>query len=134
MNPRHLGWPAPGFTLVETMATLLVLSLVAITLSTFNGNLFQGRTALWQQELSTPLLQACAERVLALRRTEGFTASPAYDSACDAITGADTFDVSVTPNSTSPSCPNGATCQRVTIHVKSQGQTLGPVVIQWMNY
>lgn len=127
-------WPAPGFTLVETMATLLVLSLVATTLTTLNGNLFQGRTGLRQQELAMPLLQACAERVMALRRTEGFNVNPAFDSACDAITGADTFDVGVTPNSASPSCPSGTTCQRVTIHVKSQGQTLGPVVIQWMDY
>ena len=97
-----------GFTLIETVATMLLLGLVAVTLNTLNAQLFSGRSHLLELELSTPLLQACAERILAIRRLDGLTEKPSFDTACDAIAGADTFDVRVTPSSGSASTPRNA--------------------------
>lgn len=125
---------ARGFTLIEAVVSLLLLAIVASTLIGLNGHLFQGREHLHQLALNTPLLQACAERVLAMRRAEGFSADPAFDAACDAITGDDRFDVNVTPNSASASCPAGAQCQRVDIYVKSPHVRTGPVVLQWVDH
>lgn len=133
-DPRPVDRPglARGFTLIEAVVSLLLLAMVASTLIGLNGHLFQGREHLHQLALNTPLLQACAERVLAMRRAEGFSAAPAFDAACDAITGDDRFDVDVIPNSGSASCPAPAQCQQVDIYVKSPHFRTGPVVLQWV--
>lgn len=134
MNQKLLTNASRGFTLIETVATLLLLSIVASTMVTTNGNLFQDQADLRQIQNSTPLLQACAERVLAVRHASGFSTTPAFDAACDALTGTDTFNVTVTPNSGTASCPTNAVCQLVRIYVKNNGTPLGPVVLQLMNY
>lgn len=131
---KPLTTSSGGFTLIETVATLLLLSIVASTMVTTNGNLFQDQADIRQLQNSTPLLQACAERVLAIRRASGFSTTPAFDADCDALTGADTFNVTVTPNSGSVSCPTSAVCQLVRIYVKSNSGTIGPVVLQLMDY
>lgn len=134
MKPAIRMPASRGFTLIEAVATLLLLSLVATTLLTLNGNLFKGQTRIRQLETSTPWLQACAERVLAMRRTAGFEANPAFDAACDALTGSDSFNVTVTSNSGSASCPSSAQCQLVSIVYKAHGDLIGPVHLQLMNY
>lgn len=134
MKPNALFPFAQGFTLIETVAALLLLSIIATGLVTTNAQLFRGQVGIRPLQISSPWLQACAERVLAMRRELGFQVNPAYDAACDSLTGSDSFNVVVTDNSGTLSCPTSAQCQMVRIHFKSGADVLGPVVLQLMNY
>jgi prepilin-type N-terminal cleavage/methylation domain-containing protein len=134
VNNKLLTLSSRGFTLIETVIALLLLSVIASMTVTTNGNLFHNQADIRQLQNSTPLLQACAERVLAIRRISGFSMTPDFDAACDALTGTDTFNVIVTSNTGSASCPNNAVCQLVRIYIKNNGSTFGPVALQLMNY
>ena len=134
MNTPHRPSPQQGFTLIEAVITILLLSITATTVITLNSNIFKSRTDINAMQVASPLLQACAERIVGMRQTAGFSLTPAYDAACDALTGTDSFDVTVTANSSDPSCPSGATCQMVQIVQKSNGQSWGPLQLQLMDY
>ena len=123
-----------GFTLIEAVITILLLAITATTIITLNSNIFKDRTDINAMQVASPLLQACAERIIGLRQTAGFSLTPTYDTACDALTGSDSFDITVTDNSSAASCPSGATCQLVQIVQKSNGQSWGPLNLQLMDY
>jgi prepilin-type N-terminal cleavage/methylation domain-containing protein len=128
-----------GFTLIELVVVIVLLSITAAAIIQLNGGLFKSGNSIRDLQSDTQLLQACAEHVLATRRLTGYDDTPDYDTACEALAVAtkpdnNNFDVTTTPNYTGSSCPIGATCQWVDIKVNSTTGTIGPITLQLMKY
>jgi prepilin-type N-terminal cleavage/methylation domain-containing protein len=128
-----------GFTLIELVVVIVLLSITAAAIIQLNGGLFKSGNSMRDLQSDTQLLQACAEHVLATRRLTGYDDTPDYDTACEALAVAtkldnNNFDVTTTPNYTGSSCPIGATCQWVDIKVNSTTGTIGPITLQLMKY
>lgn len=134
-TPRTQG----GFTLIELVIVIVLLSITSTAVIQLNGGLFRNGNSIRDLQSDTQLLQACAEHVMGLRRLGGFNDTPDYDAACEALpiaTKADNnnFNVTTTLNYTGNSCPVGANCQWVDIKVNSTTGTIGPMTLQLMKY
>lgn len=84
-----------GFTLIETVVSLVLLGIVAVVISSMNGNLFFRSTAMQTAQQGTQLMQACMDKLISARKAGGY--SGVTNSACNALSG-----VTV---STPTSCP-----------------------------
>jgi prepilin-type N-terminal cleavage/methylation domain-containing protein len=139
MKPKTPHHGEQGFTLIELVVVVVLLSITAAAIIQLNAGLYKSGNSMRDLQSDTQLLQACAEHVLATRRLTGFDDTPDYDTACESLavaTKADNnnFDVTTTPNYTGNSCPVGATCQWVDIKVNSTVGALGPMTLQLMKY
>ena len=133
----HLN-SARGFTLLETVIVILLLAIASAGIINLNGGLFTNASQIRNLQINTQLLQACAERVMAVRRLSGFIDAPDYDTVCEALplvaSGSNKFTVNTTLNYTGSSCPIGATCQWVDIRVNNAVGEVGPITLQLMKY
>jgi prepilin-type N-terminal cleavage/methylation domain-containing protein len=133
----HLN-SARGFTLLETVIVILLLAIASAGIINLNGGLFTNASQIRNLQINTQLLQACAERVMAVRRLSGFIDVPDYDTVCEALplvaSGSNKFTVTTTLNYTGSSCPIGATCQWVDIRVNNAVGEVGPITLQLMKY
>ena len=109
-----------GFTLVESIIVLGMLSLVAIVIAMMQGNLFKGKIDNKNIQVGAQLMQECAEQVIATRRTIGYNAissSNFGNKQCGTSTAFGSYDIpSVTIGSySSNGCPTGGICKLVSI-------------------
>lgn len=76
-----------GFTLIETLIVMVVLGVAAVTIASLTGNLFVGQAANRDIVVGTQLMQQCAEKIMAVRRSSA--ASAGYSnlnvSSCDGL-------------------------------------------------
>lgn len=130
---------ARGFSLVELVIAIVVLSIATGVVVSMQGGIFRGQTDNLDMMVGAQLMQDCADRVLTKRRrgTNGY-ASVVNSSTCDGMTGLGGFsapNVSVTDVIGSGGlCPTGAQCKQVAISVSKTGVSLGPVSLQLVNY
>ena len=127
-----------GFTLIETVIVILLLSITSAVVISMNGGLFKNAKNIRDLQTETQLLQVCAEHVMETRRLSGFVAAPDYDAACEALpvvpANSNQFLVTTTLNVTANSCPSGATCQWVDISVNGSSGVIGPIGLQLVKY
>ena len=64
--------PQSGFTLFETILSIGILALAAVGMMTLQGGIFTAQTAARDLVTGTELQQACAERLLGVRRQSGY--------------------------------------------------------------
>ncbi len=128
-----------GFSLVELIIAIVVLSIATVAVVSLHGGVFRGQTDNLDMMVGAQLLQDCAERVLTKRRrgTNGYLAV-VNSSNCDVMSGLSGFSapsIAVTDviGSGSP-CPSGAQCKQVVITVSKGGVSLAPVNLQLVNY
>lgn len=130
-----------GFTLIELVVALLLLSIVALAITSLNGNLFLKSTYMRDLQQGNTLLQACVDQVLAQRKgTGGFGST----FACAAPQNTEfSLTVTVTAPASQPSfCANvftSAKCKKVDIQVKrtvngSVVMSTAPVSLMFVNY
>lgn len=130
-----------GFTLVETLIVIVVLSIASIAIAALSSNLFRGQAANRNIVVGTQLMQECAEKLLAARRSNGFKAAVLASNAaattfCKDITqtGFNAPEVELTKGNSSniSACPSATvdSCKLVTI---TQGG-LTPVVFLLVDY
>lgn len=127
-----------GFTLIETLIVMVVLGIAAVTIASLTGNLFVGQAANRDMVVGTQLMQECAEKILALRRSSGFDA-PALDSTSTAnaycsVTGVTTPVVTLTKGSSPsiPACPSTAADSCKLVSISQGGMT--PIVLLLVDY
>ena len=107
-----------GFTLMEAVVALVLLSLVSVVITSLNGNLFLRSGDMRGLQQSTQLLQACVDQVIGLRKTAGFDAT----FHCDELNALNTgFTLSVSLKPTPDHCPTGLQCKQVLISVNNIG-------------
>lgn len=116
-----------GFTLVELLIVMVVLGIAAVTIASLSANLFRGQTESRALAVGTPLMQECAELLLAKGRADftdaALASSTAATTACSTISlgayAAPTVTISAGNSATSglAACPfaSGSDCKRVSV-------------------
>lgn len=142
-KPRNKIWPVKllhaiasrGFTLIETIIVMVVLSIAAVAIINLQGNVFYGQSNNKDLQVGAQLLQECAEQVIAVRRKSGLNA--VTTSTCNALGNYGGFGVpliTITDDNTGVACPTGGNCKQVMITLSKGGSSLTPVTIELVNY
>ena len=131
---RHLRCAgARGFTLIESLIVLVVLSIAAVAIVSMQSNIFSGQSTTKDVEIGAQLLQECAEQVLATRRRVGYAATPDC-STLGNYGGFGTPSITVTADNAGAACPSGGTCKQVVITLSKGGASLTPVTLELVSY
>jgi prepilin-type N-terminal cleavage/methylation domain-containing protein len=107
-----------GFTLIELVLVMVVISVGFLGLARLFANTNTGLSSAETVQVAAQYAQECAERVLAARREPGFAWTSLNNAMCDGITGLPVPYVrglNIVP--TTGTCPNLATCKDVTVTV-----------------
>jgi prepilin-type N-terminal cleavage/methylation domain-containing protein len=132
-----------GFTLVEAIVVIVVLAITGTAIVSMQTGIFSGQTSVKDLQVSTRLMQECAEQVLATRRfgQNGYTlvtsdtnvtSNPFDATACGGITALAGYTmpaVTYTDPYTGPGCPT-PTCKLVSI---TQGG-ITPLTVMLVEY
>jgi prepilin-type N-terminal cleavage/methylation domain-containing protein len=124
---------ARGFTLVESIVVLVVLSIAAAAIISLQGNIFYGQSGNKDLQVGVQLMQECTEQILATRRQSGYSTTP----SCSGLTtygGYNLPTVTVTNPYTGAGCPSGGTCKSVEIKLTKSGVSLTPVTLMLVSY
>ena len=126
-----------GFTLIETMMVMVVLGIAATTIVSLQGNIFQGQANNKDMQVGVPLLQECAEQVLALRRQSVSGYATVTSSACSGMGNYGGFGVPVVTlrddsNASVTACAS-TTCT-ATITIGKGGSNLASITLRLANY
>lgn len=119
-----------GFTLMESVVALLLLSIASLGIVQLNGNLFLRSQEMRDWQEGTQILQACLDEVVAMRSSSGYSAT--FDCA-DLNTLGTGFTVSVNPNATVEYCPAGLQCKQIVINASKNGMTSTPISILFVD-
>lgn len=125
LHPQH------GFTLMESIIALLLLSVASLGILHLNGNLFFRSQEMRDWQEGTQIVQACLDQVLALRSSAGFSATPDCAELNTLGTG---FTLTVNPNVTVQYCPSGLQCKQVEITASKGTITSTPVSILFVDH
>lgn len=126
---------AKGFSLIELIVAIVVLSIGTIAVVTMMSQAGRGQTDNNDFQTAVQLIQECAEQVLATRRraTNGYVSA----TSCSGVTAFSGFSaptVAVIDPYTDNACPTGAICKLLTVSV-SKGSTSFPAVsLMLVNY
>lgn len=130
-----------GFSLVELIIAIVVLSIGTIAVVTMMSQVGRGQTDNNDFQTAVQLIQECGEKILATRRraTTGYV-SVVTSIDCGGLTAFSGFSaptVTVTEpyaNPPNPACPTGAACKLATISVSKGSTTFPPVSLMLVNY
>ncbi|SNS82625.1 prepilin-type N-terminal cleavage/methylation domain-containing protein [Noviherbaspirillum humi] len=119
--------PQPGFTLVELIFVIALLSLGFTGITNLYANLQSGLLRAEAMQKATQIAQSCAERMMVLRRLNAY-GDASVTNACStapavAETGYNTPGVTSAAATSTDGCPSGGTCSKVTITVSCAGTT-----------
>ena len=129
MQPRRRAHRATqgGFTLVESILAAGILALAAIAIMGVQKKIFANQTVARDQLVGTELVQACAERLLAVRRHTGF--ANVTSTLCNGMGGVGGFAANPTVTMQSASGVAITTCATATCTATIRiAKTSGPAV------
>ena len=116
--PRRVA--AHGFTLFETIIVIGLLTLVSLGLMAMQPQIFKAQTASRDEYVGDELMQACAERVLAVRRAVGYASVSTSTCAVLGSVAGLTPSVALEVDGAASSPCGGSTC-KATIKVLKAG-------------
>lgn len=119
-----------GFTLIETIVSLVLLGILSMAMMTLNGNLFLRSNEMRNAHQGTQLLQACMDQLISVRKTAGF--SGIKTTSCSNLGGATDLSVAVDdacPTNLSSLSSSG--CKQVKITATGMSST---VTLLFVNY
>jgi prepilin-type N-terminal cleavage/methylation domain-containing protein len=126
-----------GFTLIESIIVLVVLSVAAAAIVTMQGNIFKGQADNKDIQVGAQLMQECAERVLAIRRQSNSAYASVTTSACSGLGNFGGFGVPVVTlrddSNTSVTTCASTTCT-ATITIGKGGSNLAPITLRLATY
>ena len=131
-----------GFTLIELVLVIIIISAASVPLFSLFS---QASTSLLNNEdiqTAAQLAQERAERILSLRRSQGFDGvpdiAPGTGSITENLTGNFTGFTRITnitqPGTPPAGCPPGAICNLVAISVNRGGPALAQISLLLVNY
>jgi prepilin-type N-terminal cleavage/methylation domain-containing protein len=127
-----------GFTLMETVAAMILLAIAAVAIGRTQGSLFANRTNVTTLQEASRLQSECADIVRGVAVNDGYdqvstTSTRFGTNKCDTLTAYSGYTiptVAFTDPYTGAACPSGSTCKLVTI---TQG-SLTPLTLLLVNY
>jgi prepilin-type N-terminal cleavage/methylation domain-containing protein len=135
--------PAPlqgsrGFTLLETVAAMILLAIAAVAIGRMQGSLFSNRASVNTLQEAARLQSECADLVVGVATNDGYdqvsTDSTRFGTnKCDTLAAYGSYTVptvSFTDPYSGAACPTGGTCKLVTI---TQG-SLTPLTLLLVDY
>ena len=106
-----------GFTLIELVMVIVLLSISSVGLVTLFGQLSNSLSINNDIQIAAQLAQECAEHFLAARRQSGYGLGGISDcSALPAFNGFGPPTVTITDPYAGAGCPGGANCRLLTIN------------------
>ena len=128
---------ADGFTLLELIAVIVILSVAAVPISGLFSKASLSMLNNQRIQIATQLAQEQAELILGRRRNQGFAAI-ALTYPVEALTGnyaGFNRTTNVTQATGLPAaCPTGIVCNEVTISVDAGGPVLSELTFVLVNY
>ncbi len=106
-----------GFTLIELVMVIVLLSVSSVGLMTLFGQLTNSLSINNDIQTAAQLAQECAEHLLAARRQAGYDLGGISDcSALPALNGFGPPTVSISDPYVGAACPGSANCKLLTIN------------------
>lgn len=129
MNTRFAPHAARGFTLMEILMAILLLSFLAVGLMGLNGQLFMQSAYTRNLQIGTQLQQACMEQVLVQRRNNGYTTT----FNCNSL---NTQGFTLTASEVLPVdyCPSGLQCRQIGVAVSGNGISPSAATLLFVDY
>lgn len=129
MNIRPAQYAARGFTLIETLVAILLLALLAVGITSLNGQLFMRSSYMRNLQIGSQLQQACLEEVLAQRKRLGYNAT----FSCSALDGQG-FTLSAASAPSVQYCPTGLSCRQISLKVSGNGINASDATLLLVDY
>ena len=130
-----------GFTMFETIIVFALLTAAALALFVIMPRVFQTQTTARDEFVGVELLRMCAERVLDVRRSTGFTAVNVnlcanLNSASGGPSGWNAPVVALSPSAGSPLACTTSPCTATITVTKASGiaAPLAPITVQLLTY
>lgn len=130
MSPRKAP-ASSGFTLIEVVVATVLLAVAATAIISLNGQLFKQSAYMRSVQQATQVQQACAELVLAQRKTAGYSASFDCSTLNNLAAG---FTLGVASASSVQYCPAGMQCRQIEVSVSGSGFSPKPITLLFVNY
>lgn len=107
---RAITKPQPGFSLIELVAVITVLSVASIGIAAGFAHL--GRSQLLNEDIqaASQMAQACAEHLIASRRNNAYATMLTNCTALGSFNGYGPPTVTTFAPAAGTTCPTGATC------------------------
>jgi len=136
-SPRSIR----GFTLIEAIIVAIILGVIAVGIGRVQLNLFSNHADIKDLQIRTAVVQACAEQVLAFRKSS----AGGYESVDATGVAATTFDAThcggmsvpagysisaIVADYSGAACPANGICKTVTI----TSGTLTSLTLMLVNY
>ena len=128
---------ASGFTLIELILVLLIVTIGLAGLASMFSNNSRAITIAEDTQQAAQYAQECAERVLAVRRNQGFVS--VNENVCDSMSLTSTGftrNVAISaayPGGATAACPESATCRDVSVTV-SKGASSSALTLMLVDY
>lgn len=135
----RLSRAALGFTLIETILVIGILALASVAISKLQWSVFRTQENGRDQYTGIELLQACADRLLTVRRRIGY--GSVTNTLCNGMGGVAGFGANPTivltdASNTAVSTCSSATCTATITVTKASGQaaSLAALTLQLRAY
>lgn len=132
MTMKPIAAPnAFGFTLIEAVIVIVLLAIAATSVIRLNGNLYLRAGDIDNIQKNTLLLQACADRIIGIRRTaySGLQAAN-FANSCSTISP----KLNITAVSLTQTCPLSS-CTQLEVKVVENGVAVTPpLALYFANY
>lgn len=119
-----------GFTLMETVLALLLLSIISVGIINLNSQLFWRTNDLKKWHPGMQLVQGCMEILLATARPVHFAAATGSSTACNSLNTA-SYTLSVNYGAITSNCVGALACREVEVGVTALP---GKISLQFVNY
>lgn len=128
---------AGGFSLIELLVIMVLISIGLLGLSRLTGNLGKAAFRTGNLQTMSQYAQECAERVISTRRDAGFASPLLTSTLCDPSPASHIRTLSLPASyigtTSTSACPLGATCRDVTVTVCAGSVSPCPATVQSAN-
>lgn len=135
----NLGSPQRGFSLIELVMVIMIVSVAALTVLDSFGQVGRAVLVADEVQIARGSAEVCAERIVRGRRDGSWTYATLTDAAADAACAALPLgvgfsrDVVVTDASAHSACPAGS-CKSVEVIVQQGAQIVASITFLVVNY
>lgn len=124
-----------GVSLIELLVVIVLLGITSASIIGLNGNLFSKSSDIKAIQQNAQLLQACADRVIGIRKSAGYAALQGsnFGTNCAGISVPTGTTMTVSSVTLSQTCPITPASNCTQLEIKVTGSNM-PVTLYFVNY